>query len=290
MTTVSKPIEKLIEDLEQERAKEYWERIKRLKDQAEEQKKSREALAQRDLEYLRSTGIDLKKVESDQEEDARNLKSYLEQKRPPLISRPKQTRRVYIPPIGPGLIPTKAIYIYPPDPGYVPPSSPSPIRIKAVSTGTGGWGWPWAVAQVPVPPVDVVFNFTPHQDASYTFTAWFTFDGFYFLKADDSWYTSKSAEVKVTVSLSSFQFVDRPEKSFPVISSGSQNINEFDNFDHVLSFSDTQDFRAGESVVVTARIEVDAFANGDGSYAEVNFEDGDANYIMPLGLVVNPVP
>ena len=87
MTTVSKPIEKLIEDLEQERAKEYWERIKRLKDQAEEQKKSREALAQRDLEYLRSTGIDLKKVESDQEEDARNLKSYLEQKRPPLISR-----------------------------------------------------------------------------------------------------------------------------------------------------------------------------------------------------------
>jgi hypothetical protein len=43
-------------------------------------------------------------------------------------------------------------------------------------------------------------------------------------------------------------------------------------------------------VVVTARIEVFVGARGDGSHAEVNFEDGDANFIQPQGLWVNPAP
>ena len=91
---LSNPIEKLIHDLEQEGAKEYWERIKRFKAQDEEQKKSREAHEKKQLEYMRSAGINLKEFEKDQEEDARKLKSYLEQKRPPMISRPKRAPRL----------------------------------------------------------------------------------------------------------------------------------------------------------------------------------------------------
>ena len=48
-----------------------------------------------------------------------------------------------------------------------------------------------------------------------------------------------------------------------------------------------QDFRVGEPVVVTARIEVEAKAIGSGSHAEVNFKDGDANFIQPQGLWVS---
>jgi hypothetical protein len=41
-------------------------------------------------------------------------------------------------------------------------------------------------------------------------------------------------------------------------------------------------------VVVTASVAVEALAHGGGSHAEVNFRDGDANYIVPLALVINP--
>src|SRR5262249_60128850 len=115
--------------------------------------------------------------------------------------------------------------------------------------------------------------------ASYTFTACIAFHGFYFVQADDGWLTSKHAEVSVTVSLKAFQIIDRGWKSFPpVINRGGDNINEFDNFDQIRNFADTQDFRVDEPVVVTASIELFAGAAGSGSHAEVNFQDGEANY------------
>ena len=111
------------------------------------------------------------------------------------------------------------------------------------------------------------------------------------LQADDGLFTSKKAQVIVHVWLGAFQFVDRGWKSFPpVLDRQGDNINEFDNFDQFVNSSDTQDFREGEPVVVTARIQVTALAWGDGSHAEVNFADGDANFIQPQGLWVSPIP
>jgi hypothetical protein len=293
MTTVSKPIEKLIQDREQERAKQYWERIRRFKAQVEEQKSSREAHERRQLEYLRSAGIDLKKVESEQEEDARELKSYLEQKRPPLISRPKQASHVQIPPVRAGqVVPVYGVFLpppAPPDPSDVPPTNTSQIKIKSVQDGTGsGWAYP---PGAPPKHADVVYVFTPQQDASYTFTATLAFSGFYILKADDSWYNRKFATVSCNVWLDAFQYIDRGSKPFPdVLNKEGDNINTFENWDHFELFTDTQDFREGEPVVVTVTIEVEAQGCGAGSHGEVNFEDGDANFIQPLDLVVNPAP
>jgi hypothetical protein len=286
--SISNPIQKLIQDLELQRAKEYWERIKRFRAQQEERKKSGEAHERRQLEYMRSAGIDLKAFEKDEEEDARKLKSHLEQKRSPLISRPKQAPHL-IANLGGQLIPPYAGFFPPPDPGEVPPNDPSQIKIKSTQTGSGT-GWLDGPGDIPRF-ADVVFSFTPDQSATYSFTAVLAFHGFYVLQADDGWLTSKSAEVHANVFLKAFQFVDRGWKSFPaVINQEGDNIDEFDNFDHFLYFTDTQDFRGGEPVVVTASIEVEAKAIGGGSHAEVNFEDGEANFIQPQGLWVNPPP
>jgi hypothetical protein len=187
---------------------------------------------------MRMAGIKLNEVEKEQKEDARKLKSYLEQKRPPLISRPKQAPHL-APNLGGQLVPPYAGFFPPADPGPVPPNDPSQIKIKNELDGHGtglGWG-PWGA---PPKIADVVFSFTPHQSASYSFAACIAFHGFYVLQADDGWLTSKEASALVLVSLDVFQFVDRGWKSFPpVINGDSQNINEFDNFDHILNFSDT---------------------------------------------------
>ena len=284
---VSNPIEKLIHDLEMERAKEYWERVKRLKAQTEEQKEWREAHQKKQLEYMRSAGINLKEVEKDLEEDARKMKSYLEQKRPPLISRPKQATHFPVN-LGGTLIPPTAGFVLPPDPGVVPPIDPSQIKIKNHHDGSG---WDWLGGPTGFPKfADVVFSFTPHQSASYTFTACIAFHGFYFVQAHDGFLTSKHAEVSVTVALKAFQIIDRAWKWFPVISHGGENISEFDNLDQIFNFADTQDFRVDDPVVITASIGLFAGASGGGSHAEVNFQDGDANFIQPQGLWVSPVP
>jgi hypothetical protein len=90
MVRISNPIEQLIHNVEHERAKVYWETVKRFKVQEEPQRKAGQAHERRQLEYMRSAGLKLNEVEKGLEEDARKLKSYFEQKRPPLISRPKQ--------------------------------------------------------------------------------------------------------------------------------------------------------------------------------------------------------
>jgi hypothetical protein len=288
MVRISNPIEQLIHNLEQERAKEYWERVHRFKVHEEQQRNAGEAHEKKQLEYMRSAGIKLNEVEKGLEEDARKLKSYLEQTRPPLISRPKQAP-LFSPNLGGQFIPPYAIFLPPSDPGVVSPSDPSQIKIKDVTSGRGS-GWGEAQAG-PTPFVDVVFSFTPHQSARFSFTACFAFHGFFVLQADDGFFTSKNAHVTLNFSLDAFQFVDRGWKSFPsVIDSEGDNINEFDSFDQILNFSDAQDFREGDPVVVTARITINAIASGSGSHAEINFADGDANFIQPQGLWVSPVP
>ena len=293
MTTVSKPIEKLIQDIEQERAKEYWERIKRFKDQAEEQKNWREAHEQRQLELMRSAGIDLKKFEKNQEQDTEYMKSYLEQKRSALISRPAQPPQSPPPnplflggkdfaPIGTG--------VFKPPPTGVSISDPAQLKIMVTEDGSGS-GFSLAAEAYAATPWDVLFLFTPTQDASYTFTASLEFHGFYFLQADDTAFTSKWAEVQVSVELTAYQAVNRPNKTFPyVVNSGIQpNINEFDNINTTLYFTDTQDFHADVPVVIIVTIKLLAAARGDGSHAEVNFQDGANSYIQP-GLWVSPAP
>jgi hypothetical protein len=135
-----------------------------------------------------------------------------------------------------------------------------------------------------------MFSFVPDQSATYSLTASFAFHGFYVVQADDGTFTSKQAGVQLDFSLDTFQFFDRGSKKFPrPIDRHSDNINEFDNFDHILSFSDTQTLRQGEPVVVTANIGLTAWATGSGSHAEINFADGNANYIQPQFLWVSQI-
>jgi hypothetical protein len=292
---MSDPIEQLIDSLLQERAKDHRGRVQRYKAGNAELKKEREAHEKKQLEYMRSAGIKLEVIEKQQKEDSRELKSYLEKTLPPLISRPsmrlKDTKQAAILGVGFGgfgqIVPPYAGVFYPPDGTEVLPVDPSQIKIKDSDQGSGT-GW-WATGGPPDPSVEVIFGFTPENSDNYSFTASFAFHGFYVLKANDGWLTHKDASVFLDFSLDAFQFVDLGPKSFPKpIDKDGDNIKVFDNFDQVLTFSDTRDFRAGEPVVVTARITLDASASGSGSVAEINFADGDANYIQPQYLWVSP--
>jgi hypothetical protein len=162
------------------------------------------------------------------------------------------------------------------------------LKIKAQSTGSGWTGFWEAVAAPPPIPHDVVFTFIPAETRSYNLNAVLAFHGFYVLKANSGFLEKAFAEVSIDLQLGVHQYVDQWQ-SFPrPLDANKSNTDEFDNYDRTLFFDSTAPLRQGDPVVVTARVAVDAIANDSGSYAEINFADGTANYIQPLFLCVTP--
>ncbi len=147
--SISTPIDPLFHELVQERGKVYREREQRLKAQYEKQRKADETHERKQLEYMRSAGIKLSAIEQGLKDDARKLKSHLEQKRPSLISRPatnvadgKNAANQAALLGGPGLlIPPYAGVYYPPDGTEVLPIIPGQIKTVGMSWSGSGWGW-----------------------------------------------------------------------------------------------------------------------------------------------------
>jgi hypothetical protein len=293
-------LQALIDDVIHARAKEYAAAVKRFESRKPKVDKAGETHEKKQIKYLNSMGITADVLNEDLRKDAEALQVHLAEVRPGLISRPSSpasdaahraslssqlgVRTSIVPPYGvftPPFPPSDEI-----TQGWVFTDSPN-LKIKADSTGSGsGWG---AVAQPPPTPYDVTFTFTPAETATYDLTAVFAFHGFYVLRADDGFLTSKSAELSLDVQMSANQYIDLTWQNFPSpIDANGDNIDEFESYDRTIFFDYSAPLRQGDPVIVTTRITLNAFANGSGSYAEINFADGTANYIQPLFLSVAP--
>ena len=300
--SIQNSTQQLIDHLVNIRAKEYAEAARRFQAHSAKEKKRAEASEKKQLQLLDSIGIKKNVLDREQRSGAVELKTFLEEARASVAKRAGSRavdgkyRAELTAQFGDG---TKVV---PPYGVFVPPDNPtggissgwiftdgSPIKMKDSDTGSGTGLGLWATAKA-FTPQDVVFTFVPAQTASYEMTAVLAFHGFYVLRSDDGFFTSKHAYVDLRVSMNVHQFVDFQWKQFPYpIQRDEQNINEFDNFDRTFFFDYTAPLRAGDPVVVTARIEIVAGASGGGSYAELNFADGTANYIQPLFLSVTTI-
>lgn len=263
--------------------------------------KAAQAHEQKQLQIMRAAGIKVQDLEQEHLRTARDLNAHLEQVRPALAGRTDslvadaKNRSVLLDQFGPQTLIVAATGFYlPPDPG--PPvvssgwvfSNASRITLKATDTGSGtGWG---ATAQPPPAPHDLVFTFIPAQNGAYNLNAVLAFHGFYILRADDGWLTHKYAEVTLNVSMNVHQYqADLGWQSFPSpLHQNKDNANELDSYDQTKFFDVNANLRGGDAVVVTVRLTVEAVASGSGSYAEINFADGTANYAQPLFLSVTP--
>ena len=299
---IENPTEHLIDQLASSRAKQYAEEIKRFHAQLAKEKKRAQASEKKQLQLLDSIGIKKNVLDREQRGDARELEAFLEEARAAMAGRQSSRgsdgkyRAEFTAQLADG------IRVLPPYGAFTPLDPPSgeitsgwvftdasPIKMKDSDTGSGTGLGLWATAKA-YTPYDVVFTFVPAVTTSYEMTAVLAFHGFYVLRSNDGFFTSKHAYVDLRVSMTVHQYVDFQWKQFPYpISRDEQNINEFDNFDHTFFFDYTAPLRAGDPVVVTARIEIVAGASGSGSYAEINFADGTANYIDPLFLSVTTV-
>jgi len=126
--------------------------------------------------------------------------------------------------------------------------------------------------------MDWWFTYNAPQDRNYGHTIWVPFHGFYILYSDDGFWDSKEAHARIDLSAVGYQYNYKATGSTNVFDLDSQNINVNDRFDgwRTMYYSDL--LGADRAYLrVTASFYV--YARGGGSTAQLNFSDGNANYM-----------
>jgi hypothetical protein len=137
--------------------------------------------------------------------------------------------------------------------------------------------------------IDRWYIFRPDKTGYYTFLIHEPFHGFFIVRADDGFLTSKDAWARVDGNSRIFQYNWKPESWYTVLNIGDDNI-DIDNRIDTLFFRVTTGLLGGGDLAwlrVTQRLT--CHANGFGSYAELNFSEGVANYLpAPFILILGP--
>ncbi len=313
-------MENFILRLDDARFEEFQAELRHRKEVAEHNAKLVKARDKRRIALLAAAGIDAKMLDAAQEklrrEDEPELKESLAEIRKRFVNRPSlQTddvkenaiRAATLSGMGLTSVPmfsasmfvadnasfdksqfwNEAPYAKPLEPGsgWYLPTDP-PFMRKRLPT--------WGDGEDKTLEIVVHYMFSPDEAGTWDLTVAIAFHGWYYLRSIDSWWTNGLARVQMDLSMIVHQYVNDPGGWFPNFferaTSESSNDGVYGLIDQTRQFSMASQLKAGDPVVVTVSIRLKAFADGDDlSYAEINFEDGMANYIEALPLAARRV-
>jgi hypothetical protein len=124
----------------------------------------------------------------------------------------------------------------------------------------------------------------------WNFNAIFAFSGFYLLNAHRGFLLCRDSRIRVDAKMNVYQYFWFGEKKFQLLDIDSDSGFKFGTYDELQFFDYKAFLRADQQnyafVAVTITIEADSYGNG--SWSEINFKDGDANFISPLLLTAAP--
>jgi hypothetical protein len=126
--------------------------------------------------------------------------------------------------------------------------------------------------------MDWWFTYGAPQDRNYGHTIWVPFHGFYILYSDDGFWDSKEAHARIDLSAVGYQYNYKATGGTNVFDLDSQNINVNDRFDgwRTMYYSD---LLGADRAYLRVSASFYVYARGGGSTAQLNFSDGNANYI-----------
>jgi len=126
--------------------------------------------------------------------------------------------------------------------------------------------------------MDWWFTYNAPQNRNYGHTIWVPFHGFYILYSDDGFWDSKEAHARIDLSAVGYQYNYKAPGSTNVFDMDSQNINVNDRFDgwRTMYYSD---LLGADRAYLRVSASFYTYARGGGSTAQLNFSDGNANYI-----------
>lgn len=126
--------------------------------------------------------------------------------------------------------------------------------------------------------MDWWFTFIAPANRYYGHTIWVPYHGFYIIRADDGFWDSKYASARIDLSAVGYQYNYKGTSTTNIFSMGNDNINVNDRIDgwRTMYYADLLGAdRAYLRVSSTYRV----YARGGGSASQLNFSDGNANYM-----------
>ncbi|MBI3747361.1 MAG: hypothetical protein HY262_00705, partial [Chloroflexi bacterium] len=126
--------------------------------------------------------------------------------------------------------------------------------------------------------MDWWFTYVAPQNRNYGHTIWVPFHGFYIIYADDGFWDSKEAHARIDLSAVGYQYNYKAGGGTNVFDMDSQNINVNDRFDgwRTMYYAD---LLGADRAYLRVSASFYVYARGGGSTAQLNFSDGNANYI-----------
>lgn len=154
---------------------------------------------------------------------------------------------------------------------------PGNIDLSDSASGAGP-GWFGTGAGSFTVYMDWWFTYDAPQNRYYGHTVWVPFHGFYILYSDDGFWDSKEAHARIDLSAVGYQYNWKATGSTNVFDMDSQNINVNDRFDGWRTMY-YPDLLGADRAYLRVSGSFYVYARGGGSYAELNFGAGNANYI-----------
>ncbi len=165
---------------------------------------------------------------------------------------------------------------------WVRPHNPSRMNLSDSDSGAGtGWGC-GAHGGLPSTRAFVLYRFNPNRSGTWHVMPRIDFAGFYRYHANDKIYNCKSVSVRLDVDVRARQYGNWHSQiaNYRIFKKGGSNVNNYGMEDNAYGFPMIEHLRA-DPCWIAARITLDADARGNGSWAEINFKSGSANYINP---------
>lgn len=127
--------------------------------------------------------------------------------------------------------------------------------------------------------VEFGFWFKPSVSRVYSIVPRNVFRGFYIVKADDAWYDSKYAKASVNIWINVKQYNWKGWSTHNVMNIGGDNINRNNRLDTNRSNYHSALLGGRDWAYIRVSVQMYVYARGGGSYAELNFAKGSANYM-----------
>lgn len=124
--------------------------------------------------------------------------------------------------------------------------------------------------------MDWWFTFRAPESRNYSQQTYIPYNGFYIVRADDGFFTSKEAKVRIDITSRGYQYNWKTPSTTNVLDISDDNINVNDRFDGYRSVYYSSLLGADQAYLLVST-SLHTYARGSGSTAQLNFSDGDAN-------------
>ncbi len=123
------------------------------------------------------------------------------------------------------------------------------------------------------------FWYLPPANRNYSIVPHNVFRGFYIVRSDDGFWTSKYSRALVSIWTNVYQYNWKGWSTVNVLDVGSDNIDVNQRFDTDRHTYNSALLGGGDWAYIRNVVGLYVYARGDGSYAELNFANGAANYL-----------